>query len=91
MPVRVAFVAAWLLLCGVVAATAYQTDQLVAENRTAIADTQQQTCGVWLGVYQLFYAWSEVTLPRKQAVEFRQQFLTDFEARCPNYQFAGVP
>jgi hypothetical protein len=81
----VAFVLAWLLLCGAVGYSAYQTDQLVQENRAAIEENQYQTCGTWLSIFILANQGIAPQLPPKDGQALRERLAADFKSKCADY------
>ena len=80
-----AFVAAWLLLCGVVAVGAHQTNELVEANRAAIEEAKAQNCGIWLSVFIVANDGVATQLPPREAERLRKRIAADFEARCKTY------
>lgn len=82
----VAFLLGWLLLCGVVGFSAWQTDQLVKANRDAIEETRNQTCGTWLAIYILANEGIAEQLSVKQGRALRERLAADFVAKCDDYQ-----
>jgi hypothetical protein len=83
---RYALLTGWLLLVGVVAWTGYQTQQSVARVEAIATEVRTNTCGSWLGVYNIMNVWASTALSAKEATFWRKRLAADYEAHCSGYE-----
>jgi putative copper export protein len=89
---RLGLVVGWLLLVGVVGYTGYETQQAIArvdataqEIHATTREVHINSCGAWLGTYQMLNVWAADSLSTKEATRVRERFAADYRAHCSDY------